>query len=609
MDASPWNCTGITVITKLKLYKFLKYADWMKRFMQKQTGYVYTLPADDLIAQQRYRLFAWTSGIAFTVILYAFIQALSKIEGNILPALIIGFLDLVLFVNFISLPYHNRRVHAYYVIVFASLLTLHVITYFSGGIRASAILYMAGNLLIAYMLLGNRAGWLVSALIIVHICFFRFACQNTDWISNDLIGNDALDIDNDYFFTFLFASIILAVQMHYLESRKNIVISRITDQRNELRDKNRELKKLSIVASKADNAILITDSRGVVEWVNDGFIRLTGYQDYEVIGRKPFDLLHGPATDQGVRAQLREAIARKEPFSDELLKYRKDGTTFWTQITMTSIMEEDGEKGRFIFIESDITTRKLAEEKMNLYMHDLQKINRELDKFANVLSHEMKAPLRAIGNLAGLIEEEAKSSLSGEALDHFEKIQGRVVRMEHLINGIFNYTKAGRSGSELSCFNVADLVRETIDLIGISPNVTVNIRQGLPVIKTERVKLQQVFMNLINNAVTFNDKEDVQVEVGATEHDGDWEFYVSDNGPGIDSRYHEKIFVIFQTLHARDERETTGVGLAIVKKLIEDAGGRIAVDSQRGHGATFRFTWPAEANRNHPAESPVHVHN
>jgi len=592
-----------------QLYKFLKYTGWLKRFLQKQMGYVNTLPADDLIARQRYQLFTWTTGVASLVILYAFFHALSAIKGNTLPALIIGFLDLVLIANFLSLPYHRKHRVAYLIIVLASFFTLHVIAYFSGGLRASAILYMAGNLLIAFMLLGNRAGKMVAIFIGLHVCFFWYF-QNTNLVSYALVGdlkkNPGL-LDDDYLTTFLLATGILAVQMHFLESKKNIVINRITIQRDELREKNRELKKLSIVASKADNAILITDSRGVVEWVNDGFVRLTGYQDFEVIGKKPFDLLHGPATDQGVRAELREAIARKEPFSGELLKYRKDGTTFWTQITMTSIMEEDGEQGRFIFIESDITTRKLAEEKMNLYMHDLQKINKELDKFANVLSHEMKAPLRAIGNLAGLIEEEAKSSLSREALDHFEKIQGRVVRMEHLINGIFNYTKAGRNGSELSCFNVSDLVRETVDLIGISPNVTVNIREGMPVITAERVKLQQVFMNLINNSVAFNDKEDVHVEVGATEHEGDWEFYVSDNGPGIDPRYHDKIFVIFQTLHARDDRETTGVGLAIVKKLIEDAGGRIAVDSRRGHGARFSFTWPKETSRNHPAELLTHV--
>lgn len=575
--------------------RFLARIPGLNRLLEKQREFKDGIPGDDLIALQRFRLFTRTTLVASGVICYAFIQALSVIQGNKLPAFIIGCLDLLLIVNFFSLPYHRKHKLAYYTIVLAGFLTLHVITYFSGGIRASAVLYMAGNLLIAYMLLGNRAGWTVAGLMTAHFVFFWYANRYTDWISYKLIGGTDAAIDFDYFITFLMASVILTFQMNYLEGSKNIVISTITDQRNELREKNRELKKLSIVASKADNAILITDDRGVVEWVNDGFVRLTGYSPDEIIGKKPFEVLHGPDTSSEVRNQLRTSIERKEPFSGELLKYRKDGSKFWTQVTMTSIVEEGGEMARFIFIESDITTRKLAEEKMSLYMQYLERMNKELDKFAHVLSHELKAPLRAIGNLAGMIEEEARNTLSPESLSQFEKIQSRVVRMEHMIDGIHSYTKASRESNKITTFRLEELVRDAIDLMEIPPAAIINIRENMPVVTANRYKLQQVFMNLIENAVKFNDKPDVQVEIGAVDKGLSWEFNVKDNGPGIDSRYHEKIFVIFQTLHARDDRESTGVGLAIVKKIVEDAGGSICVDSQRGQGAVFRFLWPKDS--------------
>ena len=137
-----------------------------------------------------------------------------------------------------------------------------------------------------------------------------------------------------------------------------------------------------------------------------------------------------------------------------------------------------------------------------------------------------------------------------------------------------------------------ELVRDSIDLIGPPANAVINVRDNLPNMRAERVKLQQVFLNLIQNAIKYNDKEDIQVEIRCEDQGNDWKFFVKDNGPGIEPRYHEKIFVIFQTLNARDEVESRGVGLAIVKKIVEEEGGKIWVESEKGKGATFCFNWP-----------------
>jgi light-regulated signal transduction histidine kinase (bacteriophytochrome) len=264
---------------------------------------------------------------------------------------------------------------------------------------------------------------------------------------------------------------------------------------------------------------------------------------------------------------------------------------------MTPITSESEGKQQLIFIESDITPRKIAEEKMKQYMLNLERSNKELDKFAYVVSHDLKAPLRAIGNLTGWIEEDMGDSLPVSVRDNFNTIKGRVVRMEGLIDGILDYTKAARKEGQTATFDCAELLRETIDLIGPPPNAVIHIHDNIPVMTAERVKLQQVFLNLVHNAVRYCDKENILVEIGCRDKGADWEFFIHDNGPGIDPRFHEKIFVIFQTLNARDEVEAKGVGLAIVKKIIEEEGGKIWLESSENNGATFIFTWPKKKRK------------
>jgi light-regulated signal transduction histidine kinase (bacteriophytochrome) len=324
---------------------------------------------------------------------------------------------------------------------------------------------------------------------------------------------------------------------------------------------------------------------------------LSNFNLEEATGNNVLLFFSGKNTDATTLKEINAAIQDSVSFSGELLRYKKNGKSFWSQITMTPIDEDETNTKQFIFIESDITPRKIAEEKMIQYNNSLEKSIKELDKFAYVVSHDLKAPLRAIGNLTGWIEEDLGDNIPEPIKPHFAVIKGRVVRMESLIDGILEYTKLTKKEGELSMVDTNGLIKESFDILGVSEKSILHLNDNFPVLKTEKIKLEQVFMNLFNNAIKYNDKEDKQVWVGCKDLGDSYEFHVKDNGPGIEERYHEKIFVIFQTLNARDQVEARGIGLAIVKNIIDEEGGNIWVTSEKGLGATFHFTWPKQKRR------------
>lgn len=223
---------------------------------------------------------------------------------------------------------------------------------------------------------------------------------------------------------------------------------------------------------------------------------------------------------------------------------------------------------------------------------ELERSNRELDHFAYVTSHDLKAPLRAIASLAQWIEEDLADDLTSEGKEQLEMLRGRVRRMEGLINGILEYSRIGRIDADVEEVDVGSLIREITDMIEVREGLRIEVQDGLPTLRTKRVRLQQVFANLITNAVKYHDKPTGVVRVGVNEVGNRYEFFVSDDGPGIAPRFQKKVFMIFQTLQARDQVESTGVGLALVKKIVEGEGGVVNLESEEGAGTTFRFTWP-----------------
>lgn len=220
----------------------------------------------------------------------------------------------------------------------------------------------------------------------------------------------------------------------------------------------------------------------------------------------------------------------------------------------------------------------------------LEGANHELRDFAHVVSHDLKAPLRAVSQLAFWIAEDYRDRLDEEGRGKIDLLISRVKRMDRLIAGILAYSRIGRIPGRQETIDVHAVLTNIVQSLAVSATITISVSRELPVIRADRTHIEQIFQNLLSNAVKFMDKEEGRVEVGGKDLGDRWQFWVADNGPGISPDWHEKIFRIFQTMAPADSQESTGIGLTIVKKIVEAAGGSIWVESEEGKGSTFFFT-------------------
>ena len=349
-----------------------------------------------------------------------------------------------------------------------------------------------------------------------------------------------------------------------------------------------------------------TDAEGQVEDM-PSWRAYTNQSESEVRGWGWLEALHPEDRDR--TAQIwSNAVQTKSLYETEYRIRASDGSYRYFYARGVPILAKDGKIREWVGTCTDITERKQAEsalkaraEELNCLLAvlaqtniTLEKRNQELDQFAYVASHDLKAPLRAIANLSQWIEEDISEQLNDETKHQMQLLRGRVHRLEALIDGLLQYSRVGRIQTAAETVDVTDLLDEVLNLITPLPTFTVTIEPGMPTLRTERLPMFQVFSNLISNAIKHHHRPDGQVTISVEDQGQFYEFAVADNGPGIDPKYHEKVFGIFQTLEARDKVENTGIGLAIVKKIVEGQGGRIRLESQAGQGATFRFTWPKQ---------------
>ncbi|MET0100185.1 MAG: PAS domain S-box protein [Sedimenticola sp.] len=386
----------------------------------------------------------------------------------------------------------------------------------------------------------------------------------------------------------------------YQSGLENLVMERT----RELAAAEQESRKLADIIRAADDSIIITDRDGCIEWVNEGFCRLTGYQLSEVEGKRPGDFLQGEATDESARKALSEGVRACRKVSAEIINYNKWGDPYWVELSVQPLYDKEGSVDRFFSIATDITARKIAEENLHTAKIEAESANRAKSAFLATMSHEIRTPLNGV---VGMVDVLSRSELSPGQKEIIGTVQDSAITLQGIIDDILDFSKieAGRLELEsvpLSVEHVVEGVADTLAHMALSKGIEllINCDPTIPGIRSDPVRLRQVLFNLAGNAIKFTGSQGGtvgQVVISAQLEASDSKrvkvlFKVQDNGIGMSPETQARLFQPFVQGEASTTRRFggTGLGLTICKRLVEAMGGDIEVDSVEGEGSTFRFS-------------------
>jgi PAS domain S-box-containing protein len=332
--------------------------------------------------------------------------------------------------------------------------------------------------------------------------------------------------------------------------------------------------------------------------VNQQLCQIVGYPESELL-QIDFQTLTSPEDLPQDLAAIQQLLDGKIQTIELEKRYiHKLGHRVWVDVTASLRRDTAGEPIYFIVTIADITARKESELALQAQAIELAQTtelvaqrNQELDRFTHIVSHDLKAPLRGIANLAEWIADDLEGEVDPDIQTNLELMRSRVYRMETMINGLLQYARVGNTEQSVTTFAIADLLAEILDSLSLPPSFAVELPAAPSPITTNRLLLSQVLTNTIGNACKHHDRSDGRIQVTA-QILGDrlWEFTISDDGPGIPPRDRDRVFGMFQTLSS-EKQDSTGIGLSIVKKIVESQGGHIAIVAPYLGGTTFRFTW------------------
>jgi PAS domain S-box-containing protein len=363
------------------------------------------------------------------------------------------------------------------------------------------------------------------------------------------------------------------------------------------------LIRLAAIVESSDDAIMGKDLNGIITSWNKGAEKIFGYTAGEIVGTSVMRLI--PADRQQEENRVLENIKRGNSVAHfETLRQAKDGRLINVSITVSPIKDVTGEIIGVSKVAHDITDRKTAEEKirqLNVELEqrvaertaELEVANKELEAFSYSISHDLRAPLRAVNGFAGIVLEDFGAQLPEEGRSHLERIRAGALRMGALIDDLLAFSRLSRQAVNRQNVNTVKLVQNVLDeLRPQREGRQLEIQIGnLPVCHGDPALLKQIWVNLVSNAIKYTrGREPATVEIGCAPENDENVFFVRDNGAGFDMQYANKLFGVFQRLHREDQFEGTGVGLAIVQRIVHRHGGRIWAKAEVNHGATFYFT-------------------
>jgi len=355
---------------------------------------------------------------------------------------------------------------------------------------------------------------------------------------------------------------------------------------------------LQAVLADAPDAIITMDAQHKIIMCNQVAEKLFGYSRYEMIGKDIDDLIASADKFEEAKLYSKQVLSGENIPTIETVRYRKDGTPVDVVMAGSPIFIENELVGA-VAVYTDITRRKQMEEEIKKYslelehkIEELRKVNDELSQYTYAVSHDLRAPLRALNNYCRFLQEDCSDSLDDTGQEYVHAIAENAWYMEELVTDLLEYSRIGRTRPKIANVNVGKLLARLVSHLHPDENVEITLPKGDIIIPAYEVLMEQIFSNLLSNALKFNQSQKPHISVEYREKGDAWELSVRDNGIGIESRHFDKIFGIFQRLHTQEEYEGTGIGLAIVKKAVEQHGGTIWVESTPGKGSIFTFTLP-----------------
>jgi PAS domain S-box-containing protein len=348
-------------------------------------------------------------------------------------------------------------------------------------------------------------------------------------------------------------------------------------------------KKWRSLAENVPDIIISVDKGGKILFLNRS---VTGFDKEDVIGTKIYEYIP-PDQHQRIRETIEKVFLTGKPDSYEIIAHGEYGPNTNWETRVVPVMT-DGQVATVNLISTDVTERTEAQNRQTQLLNRVQKVNHELNDFAHIVSHDLKEPLRTINIATKWILEDYKDLLDENGINHLELLSNQVTRMYDLIDGILKYSRTGHLKNQKEWIDLKELMPQIISMVPVPDNIEITIDGELPVIEFERTQISQVFQNLLSNAIKYMDKPLGRIQISCIEETDNWKFSVIDNGRGIEQENFEKIFRIYQTLEPRKELKSTGIGLTLVKKIIESYGGTICVESELGQSSTFIFTIPKQ---------------
>ncbi|NAS10443.1 sensor histidine kinase [Poritiphilus flavus] len=361
-------------------------------------------------------------------------------------------------------------------------------------------------------------------------------------------------------------------------------ITRETEIQDLLADQRREL---DIIVENSPLSIVLT-VKGQIVKVNKTFVDLLGYSEAELTKFHVKDI--SAPEDVEASKDLMGQMNRGEIETFTLIKryIKKDGKTLLAKTSVSAFKNNKGEVTHQVAMIEDITEQRNLELQKEQLLKELESSNEGLKEYAHMVSHDLKSPLRSLNALATWLQEDYKDILDDNGKNQLQMMQEKIEGMDKLIDGILKYSSISRDTREQVQVDLNETVQHIREIIFIPEHVRVVIMNELPTLVADPTQMQQLFQNLISNAVVNIDKETGIVEVGSTDAGSHWDFYVKDNGVGIPKEYHKKIFEIFQSIG--NEARSTGIGLSIVKKIVDLHKGKIRLESEVGQGTSFHFS-------------------